>query len=600
MHRALRFVSPHRGAAAVILVLTLTAAAMGAVEPLLLKAVFDRMEGRAPIGDALLVVGAIVLVGMGRELLSALANFLTWRTRLRIHNHLLESAVTRLHRVPLDLQQADGVGAVIMRLDRGIQGFLTAISAMAFHLVPSLLYLVMAIALMARLDPWLTLVVVAFTPLPALVAVLAAPAQVRREASLFDRWARIYGRFNEVLSGIVTVRSFAMEDVEKQRFLEQVCDANALVSRGVGFDSRVGALQASFGTLARAAALGVGAYLVLGGASSGMTVGTVVAFAGYVAGLFGPIQSLTTAFRTWRTASVSVDAIVSILDTPEHIGDRPGAIDPGPVRGEITFEGVSFAYQPNQPVLRGVDLHVRAGETVALVGPSGSGKTTLTALLQRFHDPVSGCVRIDGHDLRALRQDALRRQFGVVLQDPVLFNDTVRNNIAYGQPGSDDFAIEAVARAAHAHGFIERLPHGYDTVVGERGAILSVGERQRIAIARALLKDPPVVILDEATSALDAETESLVQDALAVLLEGRTAIIIAHRLSTVVRADRIVVLSGGRVLEEGAHADLMQAGGHYARLVQRQIGGLVPPAHRGWSWPGLPAAGSATATDGGE
>jgi ATP-binding cassette, subfamily B, bacterial len=580
LRRALRFVWPHRGTWLGILALTLVVAALGAVEPLLLKAIFDRLEGRAPLGEALKVVGAIVLVGVGKELLSALANCLTWRTRLRIHHHLLDSAVGKLHRLPLDLHRADGVGAVMMRLDRGIQGFLTALSAMVFHLVPSLLYLVLAVVLMAQLDARLTLVVVAFTPLPALVAVMAAPVQVRREAHLFERWARIYSRFNEVLSGLVTVRSFAMEDVEKERFLDQVRGANDLVSRGVGFDSRVGAVQASFGTLARAAALGVGAYLVLGGTSSGMTVGTVVAFVGYVSGLFGPIQNLTTAFRTWRTASVSVDAIVSILDTQEHIGDCPGAVDPGPLGGDIRFEGVSFGYRADQRVLEGVNLWVPAGETVALVGPSGSGKSTLTALLQRFYDPCEGVVRIDGHDLRTLRQEALRRQIGVVLQDPLLFNDTVRNNIAYGQPCADASAIEAVARVAHAHAFIERLPQGYDTVVGERGAALSVGERQRIAIARALLKDPPIVILDEATSALDTETEALVQDALQTLLAGRTALIIAHRLATVVRADRIVVLAEGTIVEEGTHASLMGAGGHYARLVHRQV--------RGLAWQGAP------------
>jgi ATP-binding cassette subfamily B protein len=227
-------------------------------------------------------------------------------------------------------------------------------------------------------------------------------------------------------------------------------------------------------------------------------------------------------------------------------------------------------------LLHGIDFTARAGETLAIVGPSGSGKTTLMALLMRFYDPIEGTIRLDGHDLRTLKQSSIRRHIGVVLQDPLLFNDSVRANIAYGRPDATLADIEAAARAAHAHELIMRLPEGYDSMVGERGGLLSVGERQRLTIARALLKDPRILILDEATSALDAESEEAVQSALETLMRGRTTFVIAHRLSTVVNADRILVLKEGRIIEMGPHAELVKQGGYYASLVRRQHRGLIP------------------------
>ncbi len=571
LRRALGFARPYRRPIVLILTLTLGVAAMNALDPLIMKYIFDHLGAQDSGRAALRGVGLLAALAVLREIGGAVSNWLSWRTRLGVHYALLDATVERLHRMPQDVHRREGVGAVMTRLDRSIQGFIGALSEISFNVLPSLAYLAIALVLMLQLDWRLTALVLVFTPIPALIAALAAPTQTRREQTLLDRWAAIYGRFNEILSGIVTVRSFAMEDTEKQRFLRDVTDANGVVIRGIGFDSRVSAAQNLVVALARIGALGLGAWLVWRGQA---TLGTLVAFLGYVNGLFEPVKGLTGIYRTLRTASVSLNQIFAILDTQDRLGDAPDAREAHDLRGAVQFQGVHFTYElSGARVLNGIDLEVQPGEMVAIVGPSGSGKSTLMALLQRFYDPSRGAVRIDGMDVRGLKQASVRRQIGVVMQDALLFNESVRDNIAYACPEASQAEIEAAARAANAHEFIMRLEQGYDTPVGERGTRLSVGERQRIAIARALLKDPPILILDEATSALDVESEALVQEALEELTRGRTTFMIAHRLTTVVNADRIVVLKGGHLIEQGTHDELVAAQGYYASLIERQLQG---------------------------
>jgi ATP-binding cassette subfamily B protein len=573
LHEAVRFAFPHRYSVAAILALTLFVAAISAIEPLVLKLIFDGLTGDAAFHTLLTGLGALAAFAIGREGADAASNWLTWRTRIGLQYALLEATVGKLHRMPLRIQRSEGVGAVLTRLDRSIQGLVSAVSQILFNVIPALVFLVVATVIMINLDWRLALVVLGFAPMPALVALMAAPEQTARERTLLDRWARIYSRFNEVLSGILVVRSFSMEDAEKRRFLDDVAKANQVVISGVATDTGYGASSNIVVAIARIAAIGVGGWLVLQGA---MTVGTVIAFLGYVGGLFGPVQGLSGVYQTVRKATVSLEEISKILNVQEHLGDSPDATELDHVRGEVEFDHVSFRYeQEGQPLLRDVSFRAEPGQTIAIVGPSGSGKTTLMAILMRFYDPQDGVVRVDGRDLRTVKQSSLRRKMAVVLQDPLLFNDTVRNNIAYAKPDATQQEIEAAAAAANADAFIRRLPGGYDAMVGERGALLSVGERQRITIARALLKDPSILILDEATSSLDAESEELVQGALDTLQNGRTTFVIAHRLSTVVYADRIVVLRDGSVAETGTHAELMQRQGYYASLVHRQRRGLI-------------------------
>ncbi|MFL5311044.1 MAG: ABC transporter ATP-binding protein [Myxococcales bacterium] len=573
LSRVIGFLRPKRRSILLVLLLAVAMAAAAALEPLVVKYVFDHVT----VGSAVaLGIGVMLALSIVREAAAALQNWLTWKTRIEVQYALTETTVGRLQQLPMAFHRSAGVGGTMTRLDRGVQGFVTAASEIAFSVVPAAAYLVLALAMMFRLSARLGLLAILFAPAPVLIAKLAAREQLGRERKLMDLWTRIYARFNEVLSGIITVKSFAMEDREKARFLSEVRIANAVVFRGLRRDSAINALQNVCIAVARIAVIGYGAVLV---SREQVTLGTLVAFIGYVGSMFTPITTLSNVYKTLRTASVSIDQVFSILDQQDTLGDAPDAVEVPRLRGEVEFDNVRFTYgrrATDRPLIDGVSLKTRPGEYVALVGPSGAGKSTLISLLCRFYDPLEGAVRIDGVDVRAMKQKSLRRQLGVVFQDALLFNESVRANIAYGKSDATQDEVEAAARAAHAHEFILRLPRGYDTVVGERGNLLSTGERQRVAIARSLLMDPPVLILDEPTSALDAESEALVQEALARLTKGRTTFAIAHRLGTVVGADRIVVLKDGRLIEQGTHAELMARAGYYRSLVERQTRGLLP------------------------
>jgi ATP-binding cassette, subfamily B, bacterial len=569
--RALLFIKPNRGMILIVMGLTLTAAGFEAVEPLILKYLFDRLG--TGVESALLIgIGGLLTIGLFREVISGLSNWLTWRVRLKLNYRLLEATIGRLHSLPLTYHREESVGGIMTKLDRGINGFVEALAEIAFNILPGLAYLTISLILMFHLDWRLSLVILFFAPLPALIGMWAAAEQTRRERTLMDRWTRIFSRLNEVLSGILTVKSFTMEEREKARFLADVGAANDVVGRGIGTDSKVGAGKNIVAMIARVSAIGFGGHLVLRGE---ITIGTLIAFLGYIGGLFGPVQGLTGVYQTLRKATVSLDTVFSILDAQDSLVDAPDARTVNTLRGDIVFDKVTFGYHRDSPVIKNVSLHIKPGESVALVGPSGAGKSTMMAMIQRLYDPTSGAVAIDGMDVRTLKQHSLRRQIGIVLQDALLFNDTIANNISYGRPGASRQEIEKVAKAANAHDFIMQLPRGYDSPAGERGSRLSGGERQRISIARALLKDPPILILDEATSSLDAESEALVQEALARLIRGRTTFIIAHRLSTVVGADRIFVLKDGTICEMGTHVELMSKKGYYASLVRRQTNGLL-------------------------
>ena len=518
------------------------------------------------------VVAGLALFGLHAAVDAVLAR--RWvRVGQRMVYDLARDLFGRLLRRSLLFHARTPVGDSLARVTGDSWSVHAVADTLVFAPGHALLTAAALVAVMARLDPVLTLVAVAVAPVMAAGPLLVrrpmrAAADVRREVE-----SLMQSHVQQTLTSVAVVQAFAQEEREHGRFRDYGRAAVHAHRRGV-LATKLGELGVGLTTtLATAAVLWVGARRVLGGQVS---TGTVLVFLAYLASLHEQLKALADAYAGLQATSASARRAVAVLDAAPEVADRPGAAAfAGRARGAVTFDAVTAGYAPGRPVLAALDLEVAPGELVALVGASGAGKSTLAALVPRFLDPWAGAVRLDGRDVREVRLADLRAQVAVLTQEPVLFPRTVAENIAYGRPEATRAEVEAAARAAGAHAVVDQLSDGYDTVLGAGGATLSGGERHRLALARALLRDAPVLVLDEPTSALDPAGERLALAGIARLAAGRTTLLIAHRRSTAAGADRVVVLAGGRVVEAGPPAELLARGGAYARLLDASPGPLL-------------------------
>jgi ABC-type multidrug transport system fused ATPase/permease subunit len=481
--------------------------------------------------------------------------------RVRIFTHLQSMSIGFFTR--------RSPGVLISRMTNDVEALNQLVTNGLVTIFSSTLTLVGIVVIMLFLDVKLALITFVTFPLLAVASIVFRIVSAGTYRATRERIAAVTAYLQETLSGVRVVRSFGQE----ARHMAAMTDLNEQ-NRDVNMKTVY--LNASyFPAVELLAAVGTAVILLYGGSQAingALEVGVVVAFVGYLTRFFEPIQELSQLYTTYQQGMAALDKIFDLLETEPEMVDAPDAIDPGPLRGEIELEGVWFSYAEEGEsgvdtwALRDVDLHVPPGQTLALVGATGAGKSTFAKLVARFYDPQQGTVRVDGHDLRTLQQQALRRQLGIVPQEGFLFSGSVRDNVAFGRPDAGEEEVAAAIAAVGATEFVAALPDGIETQVGERGVQLSAGQRQLVAFARALLAEPRILILDEATSNVDVRTEKTIERGLERLLHGRTAIVIAHRLSTIRRAGKIVVLEDGQIAEQGTHDELIAAGGVYSKL----------------------------------
>ena len=594
--RLLKYAGKHQFRFALIFILTIAASALAALQPWPMKILADHVLGKGPLSPALdsffrslalkpttsvllilTVVGGFSLFLLSSVLDVVLTQMWTMAGRRMVYD-LAEDLFARLQRRSLIFHSRNAVGDTLGRVTGDSWCVYQIFDALLFAPGHALLTLALMSFLMAQLDIQLT--VIAFGVAPFMVGAsfligkpLRLAAQWKREIEI-----RIQTHVQQTLTGIPVVQAFAQEEREQKKFEGYADHAIRAQQRSALVGSLSNLSSGLIATLGSGAILWVGARHVVEGR---LTIGGILVFLYYLGSMQTQMKTLAGVHSSLQELSAGVDRVSEILEAAPEVDSARGAPVLSRIRGKVQIENVTFGYEANHPVLRGISFEAEPEEMVAIIGATGAGKTTLVNLLPRFYDPWQGRVLLDGQDISKVQLQGLRAQVALVMQDPFLFPFSVADNIAFGQPDAPRSKIEAAARAANAHEFIQRLPQGYDTVIGERGVTLSGGERQRLSIARALLKDAPVLILDEPTSALDVETEQTILQALERLTAGRTTFMIAHRLSTVRRADRIIVLENGMIAQSGTHAELMAHSEVYARLYNLQFGAIQPVAAMG-------------------
>ncbi len=574
LKRFLPYLLPYWRKLAGIFFLILLVTGFELIRPKLIGMIVDEAATGQSWRKAVWLLVIFLVSVVGRSVVLLTRNFMIQRTGMRVTCDMRVNIFRHLQNLSLRFYDARHTGKIVSRISNDTSAFHQLVTGASVNLLGDIVMIVGVLVILLNTNWQLALMTYAVLPF-FLYNYFWHKRRLRVESRRHRRnWDGVLSFLHERIASTRLVRAFATEDSEVEDFRQRieadyvnytkVVWRNSLLNVGADFLAGLGTFLV----------LGYGAYLVM--SVKDFTVGDLTSFLFYLGLLYTPIIRIVESNAVIQQAATSLEKIFTLLDTLPHIPENDNLPQLPNLAGKVTFDAVSFAYRPQHPTLTGLNFEVPPGQTYALVGPSGSGKTTIITLLARFYDPTEGRILVDGKDIREFNVQSLRRQVGIVMQDNILFSGTIADNIKYGRPGAAHEEVVKAAEAANAHEFISNLPQGYETWLGERGVQLSGGQRQRVAIARVILKNPRILILDEATSALDTESERQVQEALDRLMKGRTSIVIAHRLSTVINADKILVLKQGVVVESGRHDELLRRDGVYRHLHQLQFAKKAP------------------------